>query len=559
MIFAMSACGSGGNTAANAPAAADNTAANTPAATDNTAANTPAATDNATVATDTAAAATDNATAAASEEPAYTVSIYVDGDDQPSGVQGVNDAISKYLQDTYHTNTSVDLHFITWNTYEQTLNPMLAAGTPFDIAWTSGYWGFDYVQNMPTGAYLDWQPYLDQVPDYKSMLEPFIPQCIAYCNSWAPKSESGGVIPGLYMVPAFKEWAGQNCIIVNTTQADKYGIDYSNIKTVSDLTPLMEQYHQANPTGFAFVNGSIFASFAPNFSNWIQADFLPLYMDDSDSYVAKWDVPEWKTAVATTQQWYAAGYVPDSNLTNVNSDTLAAGNWLFFPNMTAPVQIANAQDALQADQRGYSQIRIPITSAVMGTGNIYGNAFMLSHSSANPARAAYVYMLMCTDPVLTNLWDFGVEGVNYTLDSNGQVSPNPDMSYNVADRDYTLGNEFLRLPTVGEPNNIGDILKAFNTQAILPKNDGFSAQWNDADKAAALSKYNCDVDAIATLINNLDTQYQTSLQLGMLTDDDIQGIIQQIKDAGWDGYIQNYNDLYKEWKADPVAYFANHS
>ncbi|MCL2462657.1 MAG: hypothetical protein FWF44_08340 [Defluviitaleaceae bacterium] len=235
------------------------------------------------------------------------------------------------------------------------------------------------------------------------------------------------------------------------------------------------------------------------------------------------------------------------------------GNWLFFPNMTGPVQIANAQDALSAEKAGYSDVRIPITKAVMSTGTILANAFMLSHTSGNPERAAYVYMLMCTDPVLTNLWDFGVEGVNYSLDEDGQVLPNPDNAYNVADRDYTLGNEFLRLPTVGEPNNIGDLLKEFNSQAILPKYDGFSAQWNDADKAAAKTKYGYDVDTMSTLIQNLITQYQPSLQLGMLSDSDIQGIIQQLKDAGWDGYLQNYNDLYKEWQADPVAYFANHA
>ncbi|MCL2463336.1 MAG: ABC transporter substrate-binding protein, partial [Defluviitaleaceae bacterium] len=321
----------------------------------------------------------------------------------------------------------------------------------------------------------------------------------------------------------------------------------------------MASYHEQNPTGYAFVPGSIFSTAAPNNSQELFDNCNYWYNDKTGQYEATWDQPEWKDALKTMQDWYAKGYVTDSELTSSNNDILMTGNWLFFPNVTAPVEIANAQDALKADQQGYSDVRLPIGAVRLATGNIYGNAFALSHTSGNPERAAYVYMLMCTDPVLTNLWCFGVEGVNYTLDSNGQVNPNPDMSYNVADRDYTLGNEFLRLPTVGEPNNIGDILKAFNDKGIVPPFDGFSAQWNDADKAAAKTKYGYDVDTIVTLIANLATQYGPSLNLGMMTDSDVNAYIQQIKDAGWDAYLQNVNDLYKEWLADPAAYFANHA
>jgi putative aldouronate transport system substrate-binding protein len=190
---------------------------------------------------------------------------------------------------------------------------------------------------------------------------------------------------------------------------------------------------------------------------------------------------------------------------------------------------------------------------------MYGNAFCLSKTSGNPDRAAMVYELICTDATLTNLWCFGIEGTNYTLDSNGQVVTNSPNNYQVQPQDYLEGNELLRTPMQGEPANLAQVLTDFNSSAIMMKNDGFAFLQNTADVASDQATYGFDSVTLNTLITNLQNQYDVSLTCGMLTDDQINGITQQLVNAGYNGLIQNYNDWYQQWQTDPDTYVTNHS
>ena len=496
----------------------------------------------------------------------YTVNMYFCGIQPPDGAQRIADAMSKYVQDTYKTNTSYSLHFLNWGTYEQTLNPMIAAGQEFDTAYTVFGLGLDFYTYGPQGAFLDWTPYLQQVPAWYDTFKPYEEKINHYTSGWAPQDANGNKTTGVWLVPTFHDLAIQQCLQYNQTEAQKYGLEdqIKAVKSIDDLTPIVKAYHEANPAGYPFFTastngGSIFKIADPSYvsSTTMKGKFMEMYDDKTDTFIPTWTNPSWLNCVNLLNQWYQAGYIPDSMLTTKDSDVLnQATDWLLWVNTNKPgwYESSNANAAT----KGFKVNLVSIGPVTMGMQNILGAAMSLSKTSGNPARAAYAYELLCSDPVLTNLLVFGVEGTDYSLDSNGQVVPTAGSDYLANGISWQLGNAFIRNTLAVEPKDLGQQYIDWNKSAVAPKNDTFTIAWTDADKAEAQSKYGYDYDAYQAAYTSVDTQYSVKLQCGMLSADDMAAAEKMLTDAGFDKYLQQVNDYYKLWQADPISYLATH-
>jgi len=496
----------------------------------------------------------------------YTVDMYFCGIEPPEGTQRISDAMSKYVQQTYNTNTSYAIHFLNWGTYDQTLNPMIAAGQKFDTAYTNFGWGVNYRELGPQGAFVDWTPYLDQVPSWHELLKPYEEKIKNYTSNWAPQDAAGNKTVGVWLVPTFHDLAIQQGLEYNETEAQKYGLvdQIKAVKSIDDLTPIMDAYHKANPAGYGFftADGSIFKICNTKATNTMTRqqfyEWYEWYDDKTDSYIPSWTDQSWQHCVDILNQWYKAGYIADSQLTDKNSDiTNKASDWLLWVNTNKPGWYASSN--ANAATKGFSINLVGMGPVVMGMENVLGAAISISKTSANPERAAYAYELLCSDPVLTNLLTFGEEGTDYTLDSNKQVQPTSGSNYLLAKGvAWQLGNNFIRATMTGEPQDLGQQYKDWNSSALTPKNDTFSIAWTDADKAEAKSKYGYDYDAYQAAYTSVNEQYGKKLCTGMLSAQEMKDAEKMLTDAGFDGFLKQTNDYYRLWQADPVSYFATH-
>ena len=493
----------------------------------------------------------------------YTVDMYFCGIEPPEGAQRISDAMSKYVQDTYKTNTTYAIHFLNWGTYDQTLNPMIASGQKFDTAYTNFGWGVDYKVSGPQGAFVDWTPYLDQVPSWHELLKPYEEKIKNYTSTWAPQDAAGNKTVGVWLVPTFHDLAIQQGLEYNETEAQKYGLvdQIKAVKSIDDLTPIIDAYHKANPAGYAFFtgDGSIFKMCNTKATNTYKTtqQFYELYDDNTDSYIPSWTDSSWQHCVDLLNQWYQAGYIADSQLTDKNSDIVnKASDWLLWVNTNKPGWYASSNS--NAATKGYTVGLVGTGPVIMGMDNVLGAAISISKTSTNPARAAYAYELLCMDPVLTNLLTFGQEGTDYTLDSNKQVVLTSGSNYIANGVAWQLGNNFIRYTMTGEPQDLGQQYKDWNSSAATPKNDTFSIAWTDADKAEAKSKYGYDYDAYQAAYTSVNTQYAKKLCCGMLSAQEMQDAEKMLTDAGFDGFLKQTNDYYKLWQTDPVSYFKTH-
>ena len=89
-----------------------------------------------------------------------------------------------------------------------------------------------------------------------------------------------------------------------------------------------------------------------------------------------------------------------------------------------------------------------------------------------------------TDPVAKNILQYGVEGVHYEFDDDGNfVSLNDDYCMN---NSYT-GNAFLSYVTDDMPADIWDDAKAANRESVISPYIGLSEDWTAVEKSGFIS------------------------------------------------------------------------
>lgn len=77
---------------------------------------------------------------------------------------------------------------------------------------------------------------------------------------------------------------------------------------------------------------------------------------------------------------------------------------------------------LQASQeRKFEVAMIPCTEPYVDTTSAQGAMMAISTASKNPERAMMFLNLLNTDPEIMTLINYGVEGIHYTLNSDGCV------------------------------------------------------------------------------------------------------------------------------------------
>ncbi|QHW32287.1 ABC transporter substrate-binding protein [Paenibacillus rhizovicinus] len=398
--------------------------------------------------------------------------IYYTIGDPDADLQMVNDKINEVL--AKKIGVTITYIKVGWQEYADRLNTLVSAGTPFDIAFAPEY--MTYAQR---GAWLKLDGYLSNVgQDMYKAIDPIF---------WNGVRMDDG---GIYGVPTNKELAVRDQWMYPDALVKKYHIDISKYTTLASLEPLLKMIKEKEPAYQPMeLDKDSQNFFALDGYEYVAEKTLPLMvrvMDPGSPVVNIFETEEGRKVLDILRRYYVEGYINEDAAMR-ESQGLKRGALVFWKAAGGGPLSENSW----SKDRGYKLVAYPVTPALITTESIRGGVMAVSADTKHPVESVKFLNLLNTDPEVRNLFNFGIEGVHYTLDSNGQVvpippkdsngNPIPDALPSYGGVQYTQGNWFI-LKTMGgqfpDPPDKWDQFRASNKEAVDSNTLGFTPDFS---------------------------------------------------------------------------------
>ncbi|MBB6637627.1 ABC transporter substrate-binding protein [Cohnella thailandensis] len=392
---------------------------------------------------------------------------YTIGDPDPD-LQMVNDKINEVL--VKKIGVTVSYIKVGWQEYEDRLNTLVSAGTPFDIAFAP-----EYATYAQRGAWLKLNDYLGNAgKDMYDAIDPIFWQGV--------RMEDGGI----YGVPTNKEAAVRDQWMYPEALVKKYKIDISKYTTLASLEPLLRMIQEKEPAYQPMeLDKDSQNFFALDGYAYVSEKTLPLMvrvLDPSSPVVNIFETAEARKVLDILRRYYTEGYINEDAALRENQG-LKRGELVFWKAAGGGPLSENSW----SKDRGYKLVASPVTPAIITTESVRGGVMAISADTKHPLEAVKFLNLLNTDPEVRNLFNFGIEGVHYNLDNNGQVvpiprkdnngNPIPDALPSYGGVQYTQGNWFI-LKTMGgefpDPLDKWDRFRESNREAVNSSTLGFT-------------------------------------------------------------------------------------
>lgn len=349
----------------------------------------------------------------------------------------------------------LDLKLVDSGSYAEKMNMVIASNQAYDICFTSN-WLNNFATNVSKGAYMAIDKYLDEVPEFKKLIDKEIMKV--------------GTIDGkTYAVPVRQVFPLQRAAVIEKKYIEELNFDTSTVSKVEDLEPFFEKFHNAHPELYPVrtydVRENIFTlrdlEYVGTSTNVCirksdkKAKVYPLYETD-----------EWKYAAKKLAEYYEKGYIR-KDIDSVMDDTtdLKAGKYgVYF------VQYKPGVEAEMKNLYGRDVVVVPVEKPYMRYNAGITTMNAISRNCKNPELVVKVMAEVATNKELYNLLVFGIEGVNYEL-KDGHVVKSKDNPYEL--QAWTLGDQFLAYPTEGQSEDVWTETEKYNESASKSPIMGF--------------------------------------------------------------------------------------
>ncbi|SEN51028.1 ABC transporter substrate-binding protein [Paenibacillus sp. OV219] len=396
--------------------------------------------------------------------------IYYTIGDPDKDLKLVNEKINEVLAEKI--GVTITYIKVGWQEYEDRLNTLVSAGTPFDIAFAPEYATF-----AQRGAWLKLNDYLPNIG--KGMYDAIDP------IFWKGVQLDDG---GIYGVPTNKEFAVRDQWMYPDALVKKYKVDIKKYKTLASLEPLLQMIKEKEPAYQPMeLDKDSQNFFAIDGYQYVSEKYLPLMiraLDPKSPVVNIFETEEARKVLDILRRYYVKGYINEDAALR-DSQGLKRGELVFWKAAGG----GPLSDNSWSKDRGYKLVANPVTPALITTESVRGGVMAVSADTKHPVESVKFLNLLNTDPEVRNLFNFGIEGVHYTLDSNGQVVPKPpkdkdgkpipDAPPTYSSVQYTQGNWFI-LKTMGgefpDPLDKWDQFRAGNKEAVNSSTVGFTPE-----------------------------------------------------------------------------------
>lgn len=355
------------------------------------------------------------------EDPAeITVILWANGaPPQADALALVNEKINEIT--VPEINVIVDLQIWDVGTYIGTAATAVGAGDNIDLMCTFAAAAPHYNSMSGQGMLL---PLNDLLEEYAPAILDLIPE------QWWQATTKNGEILG---VPIYANKANNYGITVVKKWFEETGMKAEDIKTIDDVYQLLKAVKANHPevTPLSGDNLTLDATY-PGFdlalgSYYDQlgdatgvAAIVPFKADGTTDYkvVSRYETDSFNTLRKAIQQWYNEGLV-DKNAYSYNGNGMPLHN---RDDVFAQFHVATpTMKANRAAGTVHETMDIEILPGTVSTAAIVQFTWALPTSCDEEVAAVKFMNMLYTNKEIYNLICFGVEGVHYNLDANGQM------------------------------------------------------------------------------------------------------------------------------------------
>lgn len=340
-----------------------------------------------------------------------------------------------------------------------------------------------------------------------------------------------------YFIPVYKDSAEGYDLAVRKEIADAHGWDLSNVSSLADIEPFLSD---AKEDGLKY---PLLLQRVAMFNRWYIDDFDFVTIENSSDWIAvdrETDsvtdtviTPQYREFVTLMADYAAKGYISSDDYEEKTSDTTPqTKDWAFtwwtdVPN-NSEIKLRYGQDALT----------VPVTERYLHTDSMLGSCYCISSNCIEEeANACIKFMgLLYTDKYLADLYTYGIEGVDFTYDGDGNVVKMPDSTYS-----HSMW-ESASATVVSSPQEgpyTPDMYIEFNSNAHISCANGFRFDKTPVEAEYIACKGVFDI-------------YGFALETGGVRPEDVDATIEEyhaaLLDAGYQKILDECNYQYEEWK-----------
>lgn len=454
-------------------------------------------------------------------------------------LQAVEDELNRLVKPKI--NATIHLKLIDWNAYDEKMNVIMSSGEPYDLAFTST-WSNNYFQDVAKNAFV---PLDDLVTQYAPDLKTIVPDPF-----WKSVTVKGHV----YGIPNFQQATAGYGYEIRKSIADKYNIDWKSVKSLADLTPILETVKKNEPDLVpwrwqdAFLNGpAMFGMEALGDSKTPGAIYLN---DTSMKVVDQFETPEFKDYVNLMHDWYTKGYIMKDAVTRDPNADLKAGKVALQmgqidldSNDFFKVQGEYPAGRMAGQNPAAESYDYRFVAPLLTTDKAAATMTAISATSPNKERAMMFINLLNTDKEIYNVLDWGVEGKHYKKIGDNQIELAKDSGYLL-----WSGWEF---------GYMGNSYYLSTDKPAMVQNDTGNKMWEDLNKNATQSNalgFVFDFTPVKSEKANCDAviaELEAALASGSVDPAKyLPKFIEKLKAAGSDKILAEKQKQLDAWKAE---------
>ena len=347
----------------------------------------------------------------------------------------------------------------------------------------------------------------------------------------------------IYGVPAYRNYANSAFLLMREDILDEIGMkDFAkNMTTFTEVDELMakikENYDFA-PIGTSFtVFGNLYGedAFADRISYDTLGDsFSVVFTDESGKVSSLLDNEAWLKHIDRVRDFYNKDYIYKDVLTTTETgDQLLKAGVCFSDFDSGAIGI----EAQKRNNTGRELVALDLGILPLNTGLVQRFGLGVPITSEEPEAAVRWLNALYTDPALSNLLLWGVEGEDYVVENGEAKYPEGLTAENVEYHmpDFLCGNYFNVYPWEGSGADFRQVafeaLKAAEVSPFL----GFSVDQSELTNTIAA-------------ISSVNTEYRNRVYAGVVTVEEVDDYKAKLETAGLQDYLNAFQVQLDAWK-----------
>lgn len=379
-----------------------------------------------------------------------------------------------------------------------------------------------------------------QLLDITEYIESDAQEMMALVGDYIGAFSVGGSI---YGVPAYRNYANSAFLLMRQDILDEIGMTEfaKNMTTFSEVDELMAKVQESfefAPIGTTFpVYGNLYGedAFADRTSYDTLGDsFSVVYTDENGKVSSLLDNEAWQKHVARVRDFYNKGYIYKDVLTTTETgDQLLKAGVCFSDFDSGAIGI----EAQKRNNTGRELVALDLGILPLNTGLIQRFGLGVPITSEEPEAAVRWLNALYTDPALSNLLLWGIEGEDYVVENGEAKYPEGLTAENVEYHmpDFLCGNYFNVYPWEGSGADFRQVayeaLQAADVSPFL----GFSVDQSELTNTIAA-------------ISSVNNEYRNRVYAGVASEEEVDEYRTKLDTAGLADYLGAFQVQLDAWK-----------